>query len=566
MARIADFTTGTYTGITPANVSASGGYAQTVAGALTSFAANLLRRTDKGLLIEPAATNLVLQSPGNNASPWANFTNGTGTQSVILNNGVAPDGTTTATKVSINRSTGDWAIIKQNFTGLSGTYQPGIWLKAFAAGDVGKTIILVLHSGSTIPGTTITLPAAWTLFTAAGQSAPTELFLGYSDAGWGASGTGAVSFLTWTAQVEAGTVASSPIPTTTTALTRSADAVSFTIPTGCTVLTFTFDDASTSTATVTPGATYTIPTSLSRPYIKFIDSNAASGSVGTATGTSTANAVATSSTASVASSSGTSTATGVTAKALSSAATATGTSTASATGRSALSAVATATGTSTANAVGATAATGSTGTASGTSSASGVAALLAASTGTAIGSSTASCATNITASSVATATGTSTANAVSPTTSASIGTASGASTATGIAPTISSAVGTATGTSTANAVSNAASGFDTHDPGAYQRFKKHRQQVEKDELARRQAREDDSSALRDTIVGLVLPPKPLAPVAPVTALPATQKPSRPILTVTKAPSEHEDDEEEMILMMDHESRSALMTRLLDLAA
>ena len=36
---------------------ASTGYAQTAAGTLTSFAANTLRRTDKGLLIEEARTN-----------------------------------------------------------------------------------------------------------------------------------------------------------------------------------------------------------------------------------------------------------------------------------------------------------------------------------------------------------------------------------------------------------------------------------------------------------------------------------------------------------------------------
>ena len=282
MGRLADFTTGTYTGISPANVNASGGYAETLAGALTSFAANTLRRTDKGLLVEPSATNVM----PNSAAVGGTFSNSSGTITVTNNAAAAPDGATTADRVDINRSGNDaFAIFSQDVSPPAGTYVPSIWLKARTAGDVGKQVYAVLHAGSQKAVTVVTLTDAWVRYTFGSQASPTQAFVGYAESGWtGSNATGPVSFLAWGLQATLNTL-SSDIMTTGSASTRSADAVSFTVPAGNTLLTFTFDDDTTQDVSVTPGATYTVPTNLNRRYIKYIDGNGAASIAGTASTT-----------------------------------------------------------------------------------------------------------------------------------------------------------------------------------------------------------------------------------------------------------------------------------------
>lgn len=281
MGRIADFTTGTYTGITPANVNSTGGYVEDNSGALTWIAANTLRRSNKGLLVEPSATNILLNS---STAGWGQFTTGVTTQTP--NNAVAPDGTTTATKVDLFRAGGtQWALVSQDITGASGSHIPSIWLKAASSGDIGKRVEVALHSGSSKTLDYITLTANWVRYTAGTQTAPVQMFVGWTGSGWPGTGdVGAVAFFMWGGQAELGSVPSSLIPTTSAAATRSADAVSFTTSGSVTQLTYTFDDNSTQNVSVTGGASHTIPTNLNRAYIKFIDDNASSGNTANASG------------------------------------------------------------------------------------------------------------------------------------------------------------------------------------------------------------------------------------------------------------------------------------------
>ncbi|AYJ87685.1 hypothetical protein D3Y57_19325 [Sphingomonas paeninsulae] len=304
--RIADFTTGTYTGITPANVSASGGYAQTVAGVLTSFAANLLRRTDKGLLVEPAATNLLKYSQQLDNGYWGH--DGTSTADF----GAAPDGTTTADKQADNGSgfvdfntntnsntvTASTAyIISGYFKRITASKQPFIQQNqtfnsgsSFAADVQYFNVDTLAGAGTeTLAGNNLwsnatveALGSSWFRFAAtltsyAGSPVFREFF-GLCDATGSRTVAASSSALFWNPQLEIGSGApSSPILTTSAAATRAADAVSFTVPVGATTLTFTFDDNSTITVGVTAGVAYTIPTSFSRRYIKYVDDNETGG-------------------------------------------------------------------------------------------------------------------------------------------------------------------------------------------------------------------------------------------------------------------------------------------------
>lgn len=189
-----------------------------------------------GLLIEEARTNLILQSADISNAAWSTGISGSGTVSRTGNSVVAPDGTTTATKVTINRSSSaDLAKVIQAFTGTAAVYAGGFYVKADTAGDIGKTIAIMFYDSTTIVGAvSVTLTSSWQRVSTTGTlkaSAACELDIGYSGTN-GTSSTGSVSFDVWGGQAELTTtncpLLTSYIPTTTTTVARSADVVSIT--------------------------------------------------------------------------------------------------------------------------------------------------------------------------------------------------------------------------------------------------------------------------------------------------------------------------------------------------
>jgi hypothetical protein len=103
---------------------ASSGYAETSDGRLVSFGSGVLRRTDKGVLVEDARTNLLLRSQEFNAASWPQVA-----ASVTANASTAPDGTTTADEIVSPGSNGSY--IRQNVTVSTATaYTFSVFLKA----------------------------------------------------------------------------------------------------------------------------------------------------------------------------------------------------------------------------------------------------------------------------------------------------------------------------------------------------------------------------------------------------------------------------------------------------
>jgi hypothetical protein len=180
------------------------------------------------LLVEPAATNICLQSEAFNTT-WTRVSGGTGLLPAITANAVvAPDGTTTADTVVFNR--GSATSGNANFSQLeqvinfptSGTYTFGVYAKATAAGDVGKQFYI--RTRSTLVSGSLT--SSWVRYTSTEtglSSGNNTIYIG-NRGGFTADQT--VSVDLWGAQLETGSVATSYIPTTTGTGSRSADVIS----------------------------------------------------------------------------------------------------------------------------------------------------------------------------------------------------------------------------------------------------------------------------------------------------------------------------------------------------
>lgn len=233
---------------------ASIGYAQTVAGTLTQFLSNVLRITDKGLLIEDAETNYASHSQDLAGLPSSGTT-------VVDNQLAAPDGTTTASKLTEDSSNARHISFGSPGTpggianGVTYAYScylkqgtrrwAGINLVDNTATNLGSAVIdlqtglITQTSGSNYTSSYVeTLANGWyrlvLILTGNGTSGGGENAVIFSsDSGTPTlsqgsatyTGDGTSFFYAWGRQIEIGTFASSYIPTTTSSAVRAADVV-----------------------------------------------------------------------------------------------------------------------------------------------------------------------------------------------------------------------------------------------------------------------------------------------------------------------------------------------------
>ena len=273
-----------------------------------SFAIDTPRITNYGLLLEPAATNLMIQS--NLATGWTNDNS-----TISANSVAAPDGTTTAATITENGSTSVHGAIRQ-LSALSLSNGSRYILSVYAKRTVGTRNLATQlfkssfgasgYAGTNLANGALAYAAAvtgsgWTVgehssmaaansFYRAGVSVvsdadtgpqPTFRFLNgagnpdyFVEVSYAGDSASAVAL--WCAQLELAAASgyfahkpSSPILTTTAAASRSADALAINIPDGLTSALVTFDDDSTQTVNGLSG-TWNVPTTLDRPEIKSI--------------------------------------------------------------------------------------------------------------------------------------------------------------------------------------------------------------------------------------------------------------------------------------------------------
>ena len=183
-------------------------------GDLTFSRASSATRVASNGLIEKVRTNVLLQSETFDNASWSKSATGGGSAPVVTaNNTTAPDGTLTADKIVFSAPiSGDISSLSQTIS-LSTLANGSIYLKAFAAGDVGKTVGIRFNVNTF---TILTLTADWQRYslsqTATGVAFEIALrpFVGTSD--------GTVSLYAWGAQLETGDIATDYIATTTAAV------------------------------------------------------------------------------------------------------------------------------------------------------------------------------------------------------------------------------------------------------------------------------------------------------------------------------------------------------------
>ena len=211
-----------------------------VSGTLQSVASGIARldyryagalQSCPALLVEPAATNLVLRSEEFDNASWVKSSGGTGSAPVVTaNNAVAPDGTMTADLISFNRGAGntisDRSFIRQTPTVVSGTvYFDSLWLKAATPSDVGKQIGLRGVAGGTY--LVITLTNDWVRYGRAETAISTTGNYELETRGTFTIDN-AVSVHVWGADLKTSSVLTSYIPTAAATATRNADVISLT--------------------------------------------------------------------------------------------------------------------------------------------------------------------------------------------------------------------------------------------------------------------------------------------------------------------------------------------------
>lgn len=273
----------------------SSGLLESVAVDGARFDFNPVTLAAKGLLVEASRTNLVQQSSAFDNTFWAEALIGT----ITAGTTVAPDGQSTAETITATAGAGVHAMyssVRVVGTFSTITHAISIFVKkgtnryaalTYGASESYITCVFDLDGGteatetfpggSSVPGTLLSnsqqsVGNGWYRLCIVGSvvTGGGYLTLAFANTATGNvlsggnptfTAAGTETMYIWGAQLEVGAFPTSYIPTTTAAVTRSADVAVVPIPSTVSNIRITYEDNATSDVAVTPSTNYTIPTS-----------------------------------------------------------------------------------------------------------------------------------------------------------------------------------------------------------------------------------------------------------------------------------------------------------------
>lgn len=260
--------------------------ALTRAGVMQAFAANVPQRTDRGLVLEPAATNRALYSADTSNADWgvvrASKTAGQadpfgGTNAALITadgatgSHLSASTQTTTVAYTLGETYSFSLMVKKGTNSLAQVSGAGVAFGTAqyanfdldagtltaSAGTVGTPTILALGNGWF--WVSMALVATATASTNTG----TYFIISTGTDTRGPSNTLTTTFYNFGAQQVAGSAATSLIRTTSAAVTRGLPVFTEPVPTGRTKALLTYADASTTQVTgLTPGGTFDVATAV----------------------------------------------------------------------------------------------------------------------------------------------------------------------------------------------------------------------------------------------------------------------------------------------------------------
>ena len=208
----------TFTRASSGTYTDSAGVIQTAATDVPRFDHNPTTGESLGLLVEEARTNLLLRSEAIATSPW--FANANTTLSNNTGEVLDPAGGSTATKVAVS---GGFGAFGQGAVLTAAIHTGSIWLRCATGTISAQLIVYLAESPFTNIGTTnVTITTSWQRFNVVTSTATAASY------NFQINNIAVGTVYAWGAQLEVGSFPTSYIPTTTAAVTRSADVASIT--------------------------------------------------------------------------------------------------------------------------------------------------------------------------------------------------------------------------------------------------------------------------------------------------------------------------------------------------
>jgi hypothetical protein len=178
----------------------------------------------RGLLIEGSANNIATYSNDFSNAVWTLDTSGGTIPAVSTVSQTGPDGASTVTRITFNKTGGTFSRIRQTLSGTaSQPYTMSVWMKANTASGGASTQNVGLRIGADSAGFNCVVTTTWKRFqytyTLSGTDAAAQIMLWDNIVG----NDETADVLVYGCQIEAGSGASSYIPTGASTGSRAAD-------------------------------------------------------------------------------------------------------------------------------------------------------------------------------------------------------------------------------------------------------------------------------------------------------------------------------------------------------